>query len=99
MNPTEVPFKAKFAGTCVKCSNKFPQDALIRKWGGKFAHAGCSKGQTPPPTPTELLPAMKAKARAERAKYYVITDEGGFYPGVRKKNAQPITASTRLRRK
>jgi hypothetical protein len=83
MNPTEIPFKAKFAGTCVKCSNKFPQHALIRKWGGKFAHAGCSKGQAPPPTPTKLLPAIKAK----RSKYFVITDDGGFYPAVRKERS------------
>ena len=61
----EIPFTAGFTGTCCECSNQFPVGAQIRKWGGQYAHAGCTKGRKQPVNPSPRTPGHSRTRRRE----------------------------------
>ena len=50
LNP-DLPITAQWDGWCIECGNRYPKGATIRRWAGKYAHAGCTKGRKPPPVP------------------------------------------------
>ena len=69
-NP-DRPFRSKHGGRCCQCGNEYPKGATIRKWNGKYAHAGCTKGRKPPPVSAE---PKKPKPKKPKGNTFEVRD-------------------------